>query len=570
MNPPPKRLTLSIAPPPSPVPESDAAALSGIHPIAPPPSIEPTRSHPTRSRSSSSPPPPAERVRPSTIPPRAPSSIPPRPASGYPPPEENLFGAAGSSIRFRPTRLNAAELGAKLTCMAVCEGAELGPLAIIDVGTTGFAAVSPDGEGLTPGSTLASLSFLVDGAVVWSGEAIVVHCDLGRFGARFTSGLFDLKTVTIEATLENRLTVLREQQHHLPVAWRASVSDLRILLESAKLEVEEFERTAVQDPIHHAEEEATLLAGLRSRWAGSYFAALEQLHATSKQLAPSSLPLARSYATSTLLPLVLACPVHRRAYEKPLGYAGDFRLMEMLFARDLLGDSLFGRFLYSVTLKHTLARTVLAREAVMREAVRVAMERSEPGPVRVLSMAAGSAIELRKFLGNCTELSRPLHLFLLDQDEAAHETAHRRLSRILLEQHQGKLPITLECLHFSVRQLILPQTKEEHWLRDELLCDLDLIYSAGLYDYLTDAVGRRLTSVLYSKLRPGGRLLIGNLTEMPDCTWMMDFVLGWPLVYRTEDSMLMLRKGAEPPPSRLGIMRDPTGHCLFLDLVRPG
>jgi hypothetical protein len=465
-------------------------------------------------------------------------------------------------------RLSAAELGAEVTCQAVCEGAEIGPLAVIDVGATGFAALSPDGEILSPGSALESLSFLVDGVAVWSGEAVVVHCDLGRFGARFTSGLFDLQVLTIEATLENRLTVLRGQQLRLPVSWRAAINDLRLLLESAKQEVEEFERTFVRDPIHHAEEEAALFAGLRSRWAGSYFAAVEQLYTTSKHLDPETLPLARSYAASTLLPLVVACPVHRRAYEKPLGYAGDFRLMEMLFARDFLGESLFGRFMYSVTLQHTLAHTVVAREAFMREAVRVAMERDEPGPVRVLSMAAGSAIELRKFLGNSEGLSRPLHLFLLDQDEAAHETAHRRLSRILLEQHQSKLPVTLECLHFSVRQLILPQTKEEYWLRDELLGNFDLIYSAGLYDYLTDAVARRLTSVLYSKLRPGGRLILGNLTEMPDCSWMMEYVVNWPLVYRTEESMDRLRKGVRPTPSHSGVARDATGHCLFLDLVR--
>src|SRR5262249_43214948 len=157
----------------------------------------------------------------------------------------------------------------------------------------------------------------------WSGEAVVVHRDVGRFGARFTSGLFDVQAFTVEAALESRLAVLREQRLRLPVSWRASVNDLRLLLESAKLEIGQLERKLVQDPIHHAEEEAALFTALRSRWAGSYFAALEHLDAASRHLEPASLPLARSYAASTLLPLVLACPVHRRAFEKPLGYAGD-------------------------------------------------------------------------------------------------------------------------------------------------------------------------------------------------------------------------------------------------------
>ena len=31
---------------------------------------------------------------------------------------------------------------------------------------------------------------------------------------------------------------------------------------------------------------------------------------------------------------------------------------------------------------------------------------------------------------------------------------------------------------------------------------------------------------------------MGNLSEAPDTTWMMDFVMGWELQYRTDESML--------------------------------
>src|SRR5262249_24810441 len=151
--------------------------------------------------------------------------------------------------------------------------------------------------------------------------------------------------------------------------------------------------------------------------------------------------------------------------------------------------------------------------------VRTAVEFCDPAPARILSMAAGPAIELRKFLGEITFLPRPVELMLLDQDETAHETAHRRLTRLLVEQHQGKLPVRLQCLNFSVRQLLKPQTLDERAVRDVTLANLDLIYSADLYDYLSDLVARRLATVLYSRLRPGGRLLIGNLVEAPDSTW---------------------------------------------------
>jgi hypothetical protein len=94
---------------------------------------------------------------------------------------------------------------------------------------------------------------------------------------------------------------------------------------------------------------------------------------------------------------------------------------------------------------------------------------------------------------------------------------------------------------------------------------LDLAYSAGLYDYLPDAVAVRLTQLLFGRLRPGGRLLVGNLIEAPDSTWMMDYVCDWRLIYRTPESMLGLARRLSPAPARVGVMRDATDCCLFLD-----
>ena len=54
------------------------------------------------------------------------------------------------------------------------------------------------------------------------------------------------------------------------------------------------------------------------------------------------------------MPLLAACPMHRRAYEKPLGYAGDYRMMELCFAEEPLGDGLFGRFLIQIAQHYTL------------------------------------------------------------------------------------------------------------------------------------------------------------------------------------------------------------------------
>jgi SAM-dependent methyltransferase len=277
--------------------------------------------------------------------------------------------------------------------------------------------------------------------------------------------------------------------------------------------------------------------------------------------------LARGYASSMIMPLLMACPLHRRAYEKPLGYAGDYRMMELFCTDELSGDGLVGRFLHLIMQNYSLARAVRQRQVVMRDAIRTAMNAEGTEPVRILALAAGPAIELRRLLEELSEVRRPTHLILLDQDPSAHESAHQHLTRILLERHHGLLPITVQCLHFSVRQLLKPATPEEESVR-RTLGNLDLVYSAGLYDYLPDLVAMRLTRLLYGHLRPGGRLLMGNLTETPDSTWMLDYVLGWPLLYRTDESMLRLAHRITPTPETVGITRDASGRCIFLDVTR--
>jgi extracellular factor (EF) 3-hydroxypalmitic acid methyl ester biosynthesis protein len=474
----------------------------------------------------------------------------------------------GSAVRFRPARLSTAEIPAGLVCRFQCDGAFVGPLEVLDLSTAGFGAASPAHITLAPGSLLEAFELRLGDSTIWTGDAVVVHGSLERLGGRFTSGVLDLHRLRVGATLEGRLALLREQRERLPAEWRAAVADLRQLLEDVRYELEQIEQADMQDPLRQGDEETKLFEELHVRWGSAYVDAVSELHAMSKRLDERAATLGRSYAQTMIMPLFMVSPFQRRAYEKPLGYAGDYRMMELCYTNELHGDGLFGRFLHSLGKTRTLVRAVVAREVVMRDAVRRAAEAEGEGPVRVLVLAAGPAIELRNWLEATTDLRRPVQLILLDQDREAHETAHRHLTRLLLERHRGMLPVTVQCLHFSVRQLLKPRTAEDERIA-EGLNNLDLIYSGGLYDYLPEPVAALLTRRIYALLRGRGRLLLGNLMESPDTTWFMDYVLGWPLVYRTDATMLSLAEGLAPTPSPVGISRDATGWCLFLDVTKP-
>ncbi len=55
--------------------------------------------------------------------------------------------------------------------------------------------------------------------------------------------------------------------------------------------------------------------------------------------------------------------------------------------------------------------------------------------------------------------------------------------------------------------------------------DFDLIYCAGLFDYLSDPVAKITTRKLYDALKPKGKLIIGNFSITYPHQFGMDLVL---------------------------------------------
>ena len=61
----------------------------------------------------------------------------------------------------------------------------------------------------------------------------------------------------------------------------------------------------------------------------------------------------------------------------------------------------------------------------------------------------------------------------------------------------------------------------------------DLIYSAGLYDYLDTRLATRLTAKLFGLLSPGGRLTYTNFAADIASIGIMEAATDWWLIYRS-------------------------------------
>jgi SAM-dependent methyltransferase len=487
----------------------------------------------------------------------------------------DLMGS-GSSHRFRPKRIPASDLGTPLTCRIEIDGSLSESLSVFDISPTGLGVHTGHGIVLEPGTTIPRLRLEFRDAVIFEGEAIAVYQvdrPQPRVGLRFTSSILDLDKLLISdrligQRLDEELARQAEYVERLPVEYRAALADMQHLLQQTKLIIEQLEREAARGDWWQATGDSReLLEQIYRPWGPRYHERMKALAELDATFDEPTRVLARSYATDLLMPLLYDGPLHRRSYEKPRGYAGDYQIMLMCFAKSLLGNSLWSKFLHNVALHYPMVRTVPSREANMRRAIHGAA--SQPGDRRIFALACGPAVEVGRFLDEVETLDGTKTFFLVDQDEEALAYCHDSLNRKLVDRHKGQLPVDLQCLHFSVRQLLKPEDPAEVRVVHGILKNLDLIYSAGLLDYLPAKVATTLIQRLYAQLRPGGRLLIGNLQREPLTAWLLESVLAWHLEYRDEAAMLALVDGLQPAPSRVEIERDDTGYCMFLSIHRP-
>ena len=97
------------------------------------------------------------------------------------------------------------------------------------------------------------------------------------------------------------------------------------------------------------------------------------------------------------------------------------------------------------------------------------------------------------------------------------------------------------------------------------LGEFDLIYAAGLYDYLPDALARRLTNVLWGHLKFGGKLVVANFVRCWEAAYM-EAVMEWYLLYRDESSVRAF--AADLSPTNAEVSLDDDGVIAYLTLTR--
>ncbi|MGB0678069.1 MAG: hypothetical protein ACPGUV_00230 [Polyangiales bacterium] len=244
-----------------------------------------------------------------------------------------------------------------------------------------------------------------------------------------------------------------------------------------------------------------------------------------------------------------------RAFHKPLGYAGDYELMSMLYRPKPEGPSLFSQLLTQHAKDEAAGRATINRLEYVSRIIRSVVDSSSRDRVCIASIGCGAARELVYLLSQTPEIGERLDIALLDQDTRALEVCEK-----VLLPFSRRTGAQFSFIGDPIQSLI-----RENQL-GACLGGKDLIYSVGLYDYLDDKIFVDLSKVLYSALNPGGKLVIGNMAAHNPTLYWMAYAMDWFLIHRSEQDLLQLASKVVSQTNKTVVDAEPTGINLFLHL----
>lgn len=229
------------------------------------------------------------------------------------------------------------------------------------------------------------------------------------------------------------------------------------------------------------------------------------------------------------------------ALQKPHGYAGDYEIIERIYQYYVSDNpqlANWDKFFHS----HSAPKAVRNRVSYFLSQVWDTHLR-HPEEAYILNLASGPGrdmYEALKVLGKT-----PVYFDCIDQDKEAIDYASRLCAEYLTQ---------ITFFHCNV-------------FRFKPVRSYHLIWSAGLFDYFTDALFKRVVKRLLPALVPGGKLVIGNFSDRnPSKSYMELF--DWILYHRNEQHLQKLAEDCGVAPSNISIEQEPEGVNLFLHITQ--
>ena len=268
----------------------------------------------------------------------------------------------------------------------------------------------------------------------------------------------------------------------------------------------------------------------------------------------------KSYVRRQLHPHLLCSPFLYRTFKKPLGYAGDYEMVNMILRNEFEGASIFAKLFNHMLLQAPPAEAHRNRIDYLVTAITEAAEKMARNGrrLRIMNLGCGPAEEVLRVI-RAEEVSNVIDFVLLDfNDETIAYTKAR------LEEARARFGrtsnITFEKK--SVHQ-VLKMASRGGFQKAEY----DMVYCAGLFDYFSQKVCKKMVELFSTLVTPGGEVIVTNVADTNPVSDWMEYVMAWDLIHRSREEMEDLVPGRCSNFTKQ-IEVDATGVNYFLKLTR--
>jgi len=316
----------------------------------------------------------------------------------------------------------------------------------------------------------------------------------------------------------------------------------------------------------------TKVAALDSRVSkeNNYFKDAEkELNQLTTQILQSGHNLEKSLANKKIMSLIknnfrqligklaYKSEIVKRGYEKPLGYPGDYKMLEIVYDNKAISEKNdIGRYFDNNFLESPYAVAVRIRKDRLRDLLEEFINGAKLSNINILNIACGSCREVRELLPAIKTQAR-ISFICLDWDSEA-----LRFSKVMLG------PIVPQNVELKfVKEDVLKIARNEPCVQS--LDKPNLIYSIGLIDYLPDRALKDLIRTLYQILQKDGKLILTHKNkEKVFPTLPPDWFCDWRFVPRNKEEVIKLFCAAGIPESTINSESDKFDYIHYFSVTK--
>jgi len=248
--------------------------------------------------------------------------------------------------------------------------------------------------------------------------------------------------------------------------------------------------------------------------------------------------------------------IMKRSFEKPRGYAGDYKIIEMFYDHKPVSKGI-GYYFDKYILGNTLATADIYRKDKMIELLKDFIEKNNSKKIEIINLGCGGCRELRDLFRSYSP-NKKVNFIAVDQDLEA-----LKFSESFINDFPTEVSVNFLCKNIIDLINIYRHKNPSHPLVNK-----QLVYSIGLVDYFANNTLQLFIRFCLKTLVPQGQLIFAHKNREKWKSFLApDWFCDWRFYQRDKDEVLRLIKN-EIVGCDLKIKWEKTHHMFFFIITK--